>query len=169
MQVQQRASPLLCWWRRSSPGATWPKKHRAKSTVSTGMQVWSAFLQLLARSGCYLLPAQPPRYSWHGRVGRKRHHRRAGEGEKRRGGGCYACMLDWNGFWVDPGINLKLEEIRGLVQFNISQTLDRSAVVNAELWRDIMGFTGIKRDRWALRYSSNSAWEFFKRAFGLCC
>lgn len=47
MQVQWQVSPQLCWWRRSSPGATLPKQNRAKATVNVCFPATFAIQQLL--------------------------------------------------------------------------------------------------------------------------
>lgn len=47
MQVQRQVSPQLCWWRRSNPGATWPKQNRAKATVNVCFPSTFAIQQLL--------------------------------------------------------------------------------------------------------------------------
>lgn len=62
MQVQRQVSPRPCWWRRSSPGATWPKLNRAKATLNTCFPA-TFTLQRLLPSPCTAATIQLTRES----------------------------------------------------------------------------------------------------------
>lgn len=97
MQVQRQVSPRPCWWRRSSPGATWPKPNRAKAKLNICFPA-TFTIQRLLLSPCTTTTIQLTRESG----------RDAASWEGGKEGGSHVCMLDWNAFWVNPGINLNL-------------------------------------------------------------